>query len=364
MKKILLVVFVAILALSLVTACAKQNQTLGVIEALDFGEKYLIELDYEKALIQFLKVIEIEPMNPRGYIGAAEAYVGLGRTTEAIDILQKGLLLLDENAIESTELKSVLDELVKEQSQRDEKEADDNSTSQEGENPQVAQGERDNSGLFQDIGDESSGEQKVEKLAVVGQKFYRSDGSLWYQYKYTIENGYVVKEERISFDRFDEYGVLQQSGHNYMDEWKYDEAEQQWYRYPYRDGVSMIGEVVSVGIEGIEEVIDKTADIPLHIINTRRGASLYTTGILQHDSGYITADLELIAGTDGLFYDDGYEERLRAFGGGLGAGLVWFYAIYEYDDDGNISAVNSYSEDDIYIGRVEFEYAYQTVIME
>jgi tetratricopeptide (TPR) repeat protein len=58
---------------------------------IDLGEKYLLELDYEKALVQFLRVIEIEPMNPRGYTGAAEAYVGLERFDEAIAILQQGI---------------------------------------------------------------------------------------------------------------------------------------------------------------------------------------------------------------------------------------------------------------------------------
>jgi len=58
---------------------------------LSLGEKYLQELDYQKALVQFLEVIEVEPMNPRGYIGAAEAYIGLGQFEEAETLLKKGL---------------------------------------------------------------------------------------------------------------------------------------------------------------------------------------------------------------------------------------------------------------------------------
>ena len=62
-------------------------------ELLDLGEKYLLDMNYEQALVQFLVVIEIEPMNPRGYTGAAEAYVGLDKKNEAIAVLQKGVQL-------------------------------------------------------------------------------------------------------------------------------------------------------------------------------------------------------------------------------------------------------------------------------
>ena len=57
---------------------------------IDLGEKYLIELNYEQALVQFLNVIEVEPMNSRGYTGAADAYIGLGEIDKAITILIQG----------------------------------------------------------------------------------------------------------------------------------------------------------------------------------------------------------------------------------------------------------------------------------
>jgi len=66
-------------------------------EILELGEKYMRELDYENALLQFLKAIEIEPMNPRGYISAAESYIKLGRTDAAITILNQGLVIIPGN---------------------------------------------------------------------------------------------------------------------------------------------------------------------------------------------------------------------------------------------------------------------------
>ena len=71
-------------------ACQKPVPTQTAAELLDLGEKFLLELDYEQALVQFLKVIEIEPMNARAYIGAAEAYITLDRTDDAIAVLERG----------------------------------------------------------------------------------------------------------------------------------------------------------------------------------------------------------------------------------------------------------------------------------
>jgi len=58
---------------------------------ISLGDRFLLEQNYEQALVKFLRVIEIEPMNPRGYTGAAEAYLGLGQLYEAVAILQLGL---------------------------------------------------------------------------------------------------------------------------------------------------------------------------------------------------------------------------------------------------------------------------------
>jgi len=73
------------------------NQPLTIEEILNLGEKYLRDLEFEKALEQFLKAIEIDPRNPRGYTGAAEAYIGLDREQEAIRVLQEGLVLLGDD---------------------------------------------------------------------------------------------------------------------------------------------------------------------------------------------------------------------------------------------------------------------------
>ena len=72
------------------SACSKPETTTNAVEMLSLGEKYLLDLNYEQALVQFLQVIEIEPMNPRGYIAAADAYIGLGDYENAAKIIAKG----------------------------------------------------------------------------------------------------------------------------------------------------------------------------------------------------------------------------------------------------------------------------------
>lgn len=99
MKRAFLFFISVVFLLSVTAACTKAERPLSVEELLDLGEKYLLEQSYEQAVVQFLKAIEIEPMNPRGYTGAAEAYIGLGRTEEAVTVLQQGRERTDDNSI-------------------------------------------------------------------------------------------------------------------------------------------------------------------------------------------------------------------------------------------------------------------------
>jgi tetratricopeptide (TPR) repeat protein len=103
------VTFIAIYILMLIlfASCAKSDTPPTAAERLSIGEKYLLELNYEQAVVQFLNVIEIEPKNARAYLGAAEAYIALGEPNKAIDILQKGLEATSNPNIES-KLKQIL----------------------------------------------------------------------------------------------------------------------------------------------------------------------------------------------------------------------------------------------------------------
>ena len=89
MRKRFLLIILGIMLLA-ATSCTNRPAALTATELLDLGERYLLELNFEQALVQFLQVIEVEPMNPRGYTGAAEAHLALGQLDEAIAILKQG----------------------------------------------------------------------------------------------------------------------------------------------------------------------------------------------------------------------------------------------------------------------------------
>jgi tetratricopeptide (TPR) repeat protein len=63
---------------------------LSAPELLDLGEKYLLELNYEQAIIQFQLAIDIEPRNVRAILGIADAYLHLGQQDQAIAALSTG----------------------------------------------------------------------------------------------------------------------------------------------------------------------------------------------------------------------------------------------------------------------------------
>jgi len=83
------------------------SPTESVAELLSLGERFLSELNYEQALVQFLRVIEIEPRNAQGYYGAARAYLGLGQIDNTIDILRLGVEMTGDG-----QLQALLDELM------------------------------------------------------------------------------------------------------------------------------------------------------------------------------------------------------------------------------------------------------------
>ena len=58
--------------------------------ALDLGARYLEEQNYEQALVEFDKVIAIDPMSVDAYLGKAQAYEGMGDTEQQLAVLQTG----------------------------------------------------------------------------------------------------------------------------------------------------------------------------------------------------------------------------------------------------------------------------------
>ena len=79
-----------VVAAVVITLSYRNSDTYRHARQVELGEKYLLELDYEQAIVEFLHAIEIDHRNPQGYIGAAEAYAALGLYEEALAILTAG----------------------------------------------------------------------------------------------------------------------------------------------------------------------------------------------------------------------------------------------------------------------------------
>jgi len=107
MKHIRMLFLCITLVIIPLTACANAEKPLAAAELLNLGEKYLLEMDYEQALVYFTKLIEIEPMNPRGYTGAAEVYIAMNELANAEAVLRQGLEAIPESA----EIRVLLDAL-------------------------------------------------------------------------------------------------------------------------------------------------------------------------------------------------------------------------------------------------------------
>ena len=94
-KNIIIIITAAIvLIVGSVTAVAIGTNGFdfsGVRTSLQLADRYLSEQNYEQAIIEFEKVLEIEPMNVDAYLGLAEAYMALGETDRAIKILEEGI---------------------------------------------------------------------------------------------------------------------------------------------------------------------------------------------------------------------------------------------------------------------------------
>jgi len=87
LKKLFSVALAAAMLLALAT-CGRPTAIPN--PPLILGEKYLTDLDYEQALLQFDQAITIEPKNPRGYLGKYAALELAERRDEAVQALEDG----------------------------------------------------------------------------------------------------------------------------------------------------------------------------------------------------------------------------------------------------------------------------------
>ena len=93
MKKLLSLALAAALILAL-SACGSEPAAIPN-PALVLGEKYLFDMDYEQAVLQFDQAIAIEPKNPRVYLGKYAALELSGNHDPAVQALQEAKKKVD-----------------------------------------------------------------------------------------------------------------------------------------------------------------------------------------------------------------------------------------------------------------------------
>ncbi|MCX4374914.1 MAG: tetratricopeptide repeat protein [Lachnospiraceae bacterium] len=87
---ILIAIAIVIIGTLAILENHQADSTVSAQEHIDLGRIYLTELSYEKAVLEFTEAIEIEPLNADAYLGLAEAYVGMGDTEKAAEVLEEG----------------------------------------------------------------------------------------------------------------------------------------------------------------------------------------------------------------------------------------------------------------------------------
>lgn len=103
MKKLIILLVI----ICTLTACGKKGSDTKWQEQYNLGMRYLQEENYEEAMVDFQKAIQLEPNQASAYLGLAEIYLNQDNFEDALAILQEGLEKTDENA----ELKNKFEEI-------------------------------------------------------------------------------------------------------------------------------------------------------------------------------------------------------------------------------------------------------------
>ncbi|MCR5119544.1 MAG: zinc-ribbon domain-containing protein, partial [Lachnospiraceae bacterium] len=84
-------VAVLLIAVGIVIFVKSASPARKYEEQLKLAQRYLYELDYDKAIAAYRAAIEIDPKSEAAYLGMAQSYAEKGELQAAIDILKEGL---------------------------------------------------------------------------------------------------------------------------------------------------------------------------------------------------------------------------------------------------------------------------------
>ena len=85
----------AALCLVLLTGCSAVAD-FRVNRQLDLGEKYLIEEEYDKAMLAYSKALDIEPKEMEAYRGLSDVFTAQKDLESSVNVLKKALAVADD----------------------------------------------------------------------------------------------------------------------------------------------------------------------------------------------------------------------------------------------------------------------------
>lgn len=91
-KKLIITVSIiaAVAIIATVAVIVLMPHRESVADVLDLGDRYMSELDYESAIREYRRAIEIDPKAEDAYLKLAEAYIAIGDVDSAIEALEEG----------------------------------------------------------------------------------------------------------------------------------------------------------------------------------------------------------------------------------------------------------------------------------
>lgn len=112
MRNVKLGVVALVLTAAVLTGCSPRSSmsTLSVdsdsgaaaafslTKVLDLGTNYLVSLDYDNAILQYIEVIQHDSRNKEAYAGLYAAYAAQGKTEEANEIFQQAQEVFEDDA--------------------------------------------------------------------------------------------------------------------------------------------------------------------------------------------------------------------------------------------------------------------------
>ena len=109
---IIIVAIIVIIAGSVtgIAVASSSGSLRKAAEQLELARKYVLELNYEKAIIAYQAVIDIDPKNVDAYIELADVYAEIGEDEKAIEMLNLAVEAADED--QQRKVKDKSDEII------------------------------------------------------------------------------------------------------------------------------------------------------------------------------------------------------------------------------------------------------------